>query len=148
MLGLRACGPALSHNLNLPLGQEANCKDMSPPRPPDSHLPILCFTDSSHGSHGTHVNVTCIVNVCSSSDHSSQCSSQTSTTVGDPDAHPSGSPKDEQVPFSQEECPSQSQWETPETPLSHEKPWPLGVPDVGMKPNQQGWCDQVAAKVA
>ncbi|XP_038191208.1 tumor necrosis factor receptor superfamily member 1B [Arvicola amphibius] len=105
-------------------------------------------SDSSHGSHGTHVNVTCIVNVCSSSDHSSQCSSQTSTTVGDPDADPSGSPKDEQVPFSQEECPSQSQWEIPKTPLSHEKPWPLGVPDVGMKPNQQGWCDQVTAKVA
>ncbi|CAO2589985.1 Tumor necrosis factor receptor superfamily member 1B [Lemmus lemmus] len=109
---------------------------------------VLCFTDSSHGSYGTHVNVTCIVNVCSSSDHSSQCSSQTSTTVGNPDANPSGSPKNEQVPFSQEECPSQSQWETPETPLSHEKPWPLGVPDVGMKPNQQGWCDQVSAKVA
>ncbi|XP_052574169.1 tumor necrosis factor receptor superfamily member 1B [Peromyscus californicus insignis] len=105
-------------------------------------------SDSSHGSHGTHVNVTCIVNVCSSSDHSSQCSSQASTTVGDADANAPGSPKDEQVPFSQEECPSQSQWETPETLQSREKPLPLGVPDVGMKPNQPGWCDQVAAKVA
>ncbi|XP_003515190.2 tumor necrosis factor receptor superfamily member 1B isoform X1 [Cricetulus griseus] len=105
-------------------------------------------SDSSLSSHGTHVNVTCIVNVCSSPDHSSQCSSQASTTVGDPDANPSGSPKDEQVPFSQEECPSQSQWDAPETLQSHEKPLPLGVPDVGMKPNQPGWCDQVAAKVA
>lgn len=110
--------------------------------------PILCFTDSSHGSHGTHVNVTCIVNVCSSSEHSSQCSSQASATVGDPDANPSGSPKDEQVPFSQEECPSQSQRETPETLRSHEKPLPLGVPDVGMKPSQPGWYDQLAVKVA
>lgn len=109
--------------------------------------PILYFTDSSHGSHGTHVNVTCIVNVCSSSDHSSQCSSQASTTVGDPDANPSGSPKDEQVPFSQEECPSQSQWETTETLQNHDKPFPLGVPDVGMKPNQPGWYDQIAVKV-
>lgn len=104
-------------------------------------------SDSSHGSHGTHVNVTCIVNVCSSSDHSSQCSSQASTTVGDPDANPSGSPKDEQVPFSQEECPSQSQWETTETLQNHDKPFPLGVPDVGMKPNQPGWYDQIAVKV-
>ncbi|KAL1776383.1 tumor necrosis factor receptor superfamily member 1B [Sigmodon hispidus] len=97
-------------------------------------------SDSSHGSHGTHVNVTCIVNVCSSSDHSSQCASQASATVGDPDADSSGSPKDEQVPFSQEECPSQSQWEHTETLQSREKPLPLGVPDVGMKPNQPGWC--------
>ncbi|XP_028641829.1 tumor necrosis factor receptor superfamily member 1B isoform X1 [Grammomys surdaster] len=105
-------------------------------------------SDSSHGSHGTHVNVTCIVNVCSSSDHSSRCSSQASTMVGDPDANPSGSPKDEQVPFSQEECPSQSQWEATETLQSHEKPLPLGVPDVGMKPGQPGWYDHIAVKVA
>ncbi|XP_052033956.1 tumor necrosis factor receptor superfamily member 1B [Apodemus sylvaticus] len=105
-------------------------------------------SDSSHGSHGTHVNVTCIVNVCSSPDHSSQCSSQASTTVGDPDANPSGSPKDEQVPFSQEECPSPSQWETTETLQSHEKPLPLGVTDMGMKPSQPGWFDQIAVKVA
>ncbi|XP_031235270.1 tumor necrosis factor receptor superfamily member 1B isoform X2 [Mastomys coucha] len=105
-------------------------------------------SDSSHGSHGTHVNVTCIVNVCSSPDHSSQCSSQASATVGDPDANPSGSPKDEQVPFSQEECPSQSQWETAETLQSHEKLLPLGVPDMGMKPSQPGWFDQIAVKVA
>lgn len=105
-------------------------------------------SDSSRGSHGTHVNVTCIVNVCSSSDHSAQCSSQASTTVGEPDANAPGSPKDEQVPFSQEECPSQSQWETPETLLSREKSLPLGVPDVGMKLDQPGWCDQAAAQVA
>ncbi|KAL6080912.1 hypothetical protein STEG23_010106 [Scotinomys teguina] len=105
-------------------------------------------SDSSHGGHGTHVNVTCIVNVCSSSDHSSQCSSQASAAVGDPDANPPGPPKDEKIPFSQEECPSQSQWETPETLQSHEKPLPFGVLDVGMKPNQSGWYDQVAAKVA
>lgn len=104
-------------------------------------------SESSHGSHGTHVNVTCIVNVCSSSDHSSQCSSHASTTVGDPDANPSGSPKDEQVPFSQEECPSQSQRETTETLQNHDKPLPLGVPDVGMKPSQPGWYEQIAVKV-
>uniref|UniRef100_A0A8C6IAV5 Tumor necrosis factor receptor superfamily member 1B n=1 Tax=Mus spicilegus TaxID=10103 RepID=A0A8C6IAV5_MUSSI len=106
------------------------------------------ISDSSHGSHGTHVNVTCIVNVCSSSDHSSQCSSQASATVGDPDAKPSASPKDEQVPFSQEECPSQSPCETTETLQGHEKPLPLGVPDMGMKPSQAGWFDQIAVKVA
>ncbi|GAB1289220.1 Tumor necrosis factor receptor superfamily member 1B [Apodemus speciosus] len=105
-------------------------------------------SDSSHGSHGTHVNVTCIVNVCSSPDHSSQCSSQASATVGDPDATPSGSPKDEQVPFSQEECPSPSRWETTETLQSHEKPLPLGETDMGMKPSQHGWYDQIAVKVA
>ncbi|XP_051027382.1 tumor necrosis factor receptor superfamily member 1B [Acomys russatus] len=105
-------------------------------------------SDSSQGSHGTHVNVTCIVNVCSSSDHSSKCSSQASTTVGDPDANPSVSPKDEQVPFSQEECPSQGQRETPETLQCQEKPLPLGVPDVGMKPSQPGWYNQVAVQVA
>ncbi|XP_021504830.1 tumor necrosis factor receptor superfamily member 1B isoform X2 [Meriones unguiculatus] len=101
-------------------------------------------SDSSQGSHGTHVNVTCIVNVCSGSEHGSQCSSQASATVGDPDANPSASPKDEQVPFSQEECPSQSQMETPETLRSQEKPLPLGVPDVGMKPSPLGWYDQLA----
>lgn len=68
--------------------------------------------------------------------------------MGDPDANLSGSPKDEQVPFSQEECPSQAQWETTETLQSHEKPLPLGVPDVGMKPSQPGWYDHIAVKVA
>ncbi|XP_010370034.1 tumor necrosis factor receptor superfamily member 1B isoform X1 [Rhinopithecus roxellana] len=93
--------------------------------------------DSSPGGHGTQVNVTCIVNVCSSSDHSSQCSSQASSTMGDTDASPSGSPKDEQVPFSKEECAFRSQLETPETLLgsTEEKPLPLGVPDAGMKPS-------------
>ncbi|XP_077850487.1 tumor necrosis factor receptor superfamily member 1B isoform X1 [Macaca mulatta] len=93
--------------------------------------------DSSPGGHGTQVNVTCIVNVCSSSDHSSQCSSQASSTMGDTDASPSGSPKDEQVPFSKEECAFRSQLETPETLLGStgEKPLPLGVPDAGMKPS-------------
>ncbi|XP_020015662.1 tumor necrosis factor receptor superfamily member 1B [Castor canadensis] len=92
-------------------------------------------SESSPGSHGTQVNVTCIVNVCSSSDHGSQCSSQASTTMGDSDASPSGSSEDEQVPFSKEECPFQSQLETPETLLQslEEKPVPLGVPEAGMK---------------
>lgn len=94
-------------------------------------------SDSSPGGHGTQVNVTCIVNVCSSSDHSSQCSSQASSTMGDTDASPSGSPKDEQVPFSKEESAFRSQLETPETLLgsTEEKPLPLGVPDAGMKPS-------------
>ncbi|XP_008587895.1 PREDICTED: tumor necrosis factor receptor superfamily member 1B, partial [Galeopterus variegatus] len=94
-------------------------------------------SESSPGGHGTQVNVTCIVNVCSSSDHSSQCSSQASSMTGDVNASPSSSPKDEQVPFSKEECPSQSPLETPETLLQipEEKPLPLGVPDAGMKPS-------------
>lgn len=68
--------------------------------------------------------------------------------MGDPGANPSGSPKDEQVPFSQEECPSQGQRETPETLQSQEKPLPLGVLDVGMKPSHPGWYNQVAVQVA
>ncbi|XP_057553306.1 tumor necrosis factor receptor superfamily member 1B isoform X2 [Hippopotamus amphibius kiboko] len=93
-------------------------------------------SETSSGGHGTQVNVTCIVNVCSSSDHSSQCSSQASS-MRDTDASPSSSPKDEQVPFSKEECPFQSQPGAPETlPQSpEEKPLPLGVPDAGMKPS-------------
>lgn len=84
--------------------------------------------ESSPGGHGTQVNVTCIVNVCSSSDHGSQCPSQ---------ASPSGFPEDEQVPFSKEECPFRSQPGASETLLQspEEKPLPLGVPDVGMKPS-------------
>ncbi|XP_032156328.1 tumor necrosis factor receptor superfamily member 1B isoform X1 [Sapajus apella] len=93
--------------------------------------------DSPTGGHGTQVNVTCIVNVCSGSDHSSQCSSQASATTGYTDASPSGSPKDEKVPFSKEECAFRSRLETPETLLQStgEKPLPLGVPDAGMKPS-------------
>jgi tumor necrosis factor receptor superfamily protein 1B len=55
--------------------------------------------------------------------------------MGDSDASPSGSSEDEQVPFSKEECPFQSQLETPETLLQslEEKPVPLGVPEAGMK---------------
>ncbi|XP_058408913.1 tumor necrosis factor receptor superfamily member 1B isoform X1 [Diceros bicornis minor] len=91
--------------------------------------------EPSPGGHGTQVNVTCIVNVCSSSGHGSQCPSQTSSTTGDTDASPSGSPKDEQVPFSKEECPCQSPPGAPETLQQNpeEKPLPLGVPDAGMK---------------
>ncbi|XP_047727105.1 tumor necrosis factor receptor superfamily member 1B [Prionailurus viverrinus] len=92
-------------------------------------------SEPSSGSHGTQVNVTCIVNVCSASDHGSQCASQASYTMGDVDASSSGSPNDEQVPFSKEECPFQSQPGAPETLLENpeEKPLPLGVPDAGMK---------------
>ncbi|KAB0392855.1 hypothetical protein E2I00_000010, partial [Balaenoptera physalus] len=99
--------------------------------------PASCgSSEASSGGHGTQVNVTCIVNVCSSSDHSSQCPSQASSTR-DTDTSPSGSPKDEQVPFSKEECPFQSQPGAPETLLQspEEKPLPLGVPDAGMKPS-------------
>ncbi|KAL2773364.1 tumor necrosis factor receptor superfamily member 1B precursor [Daubentonia madagascariensis] len=94
-------------------------------------------SESSPGGHGTQVNVTCIVNVCSSSNHGSRSSSQASSMTGDTDASPSASPKDEQVPFSKEECAFQSQLETPETLLQspEEKPLPLGVPDAGMKPS-------------
>ncbi|XP_014705244.3 tumor necrosis factor receptor superfamily member 1B isoform X1 [Equus asinus] len=91
--------------------------------------------EPSSGSHGTQVNVTCIVNVCSSSGHGSQCPSQTSSTAGDMDASPSDSLKDEQVPFSKEECPCQSQSGASETLLQNpeEKPLPLGVPEGGVK---------------
>ncbi|KAM5323052.1 tumor necrosis factor receptor superfamily member 1B [Glossophaga mutica] len=94
-------------------------------------------SEASSGSHGTQVNVTCIVNVCSSSDHSSQCSSQTNSTTGNPDSSPPGSPKDEQVPFSKEECPFRSHPGAPETlrQSSEEKPLNFGVPDAGMKPS-------------
>lgn len=93
--------------------------------------------ETSSGGHGTQVNVTCIVNVCSGSDHASQCASQASYTKGDVGASPSVSPDDEQVPFSKEECPFQSQPEAPETLLAspEDKPLPLGVPDAGMKPS-------------
>ncbi|XP_042551682.1 tumor necrosis factor receptor superfamily member 1B [Dipodomys spectabilis] len=95
----------------------------------------------SPGGHGTHVKVTCIVNVCGSSEHGSSCSSQANTTVEDPDANPVGCPvvaaaaaADEQVPFSKEERPFHSHTETPETLQSpEEKPLPLGVPDAGMQ---------------
>ncbi|KAM8958775.1 tumor necrosis factor receptor superfamily member 1B [Lycaon pictus] len=94
-------------------------------------------SEPSCGGHGTQVNVTCIVNVCSSSasDHGPQCSSQASHTTGDVDAGPSSSPDDQQVPFSQEECPFQSQPGALETLLENpeDKPLPLGVPDAGMK---------------
>ncbi|XP_023555234.1 tumor necrosis factor receptor superfamily member 1B isoform X2 [Octodon degus] len=91
-------------------------------------------SESQPGGHGTQVNVTCIVNVCSSSEHSPRCPSQASATTEDVDTSPSGCPKDEQVPFSQEERPFQSLRETPETLLqSLEKSLPLGVLDQGMK---------------
>ncbi|XP_006866486.1 PREDICTED: tumor necrosis factor receptor superfamily member 1B [Chrysochloris asiatica] len=89
----------------------------------------------SPSGYGTQVNVTCIVNVCSSSDHGSQCPSQTSSMSGDMNASPSGSPEDEEVPFSKEERPFQSQLGALETlqQSPEEKSLPLGVPDVGMK---------------
>ncbi|KAM6216913.1 tumor necrosis factor receptor superfamily member 1B [Rhynchocyon petersi] len=92
-------------------------------------------SDPSPGGCGTQVNVTCIVNVCSSSDHGPKCPSQASSMTGDTNTNPSGAPKDEQVPFSTEECPFQSQPGTLETLLeSSEKPLPLGVLGIGMKP--------------
>ncbi|XP_037354372.1 tumor necrosis factor receptor superfamily member 1B [Talpa occidentalis] len=94
-------------------------------------------SEPSPGGHGTQVNVTCIVNVCSGSDHGSQCPSQAGSMAGNPDASPPGSQKDERVPFSKEECAFQSQSGAPETLLQdlEEKPLPLGVPDAGMKPS-------------
>lgn len=55
--------------------------------------------------------------------------------MGDTDASSSGSLKDEQVPFSKEECPFWSQPGAPGTLLQspEDKPLPLGVPDAGMK---------------
>ncbi|KAG8505609.1 Tumor necrosis factor receptor superfamily member 1B [Galemys pyrenaicus] len=93
--------------------------------------------EPSPGGHGTQVNVTCIVNVCSGSDHGSQRPSQTGSAAGDSDASCPGSPKDEQVPLSKEECAFQSQSGALETLLQElgEKPLPLGVPDAGMKPS-------------
>lgn len=77
------------------------------------------------------------MNVCSSSDHGAQCPSQTSSAAGNTDSSPSDSQKDEQFPFSKEECPFQSEPAAPETLLqsSEEKPLNLGVPDSGMKPS-------------
>ncbi|XP_077007370.1 tumor necrosis factor receptor superfamily member 1B isoform X2 [Tamandua tetradactyla] len=99
-------------------------------------LPQANACDDEHEpSHGTQVNVTCIVNVCSSSEHGSQCPSQASPTVRNMDTSPSGSPKNEQVPFSKEERPFRSPPCAPESLLQspEEKPLPLGVPDAGMK---------------
>lgn len=55
--------------------------------------------------------------------------------TGDMVTSTSGSLKDEQVPFSKEECPFRSQPGAPETLLQspEDKPLPLGVPDAGMK---------------
>ncbi|XP_061238661.1 tumor necrosis factor receptor superfamily member 1B isoform X2 [Bos javanicus] len=98
--------------------------------------PGCSSSEASSGGHGTQVNVTCIVNVCSGPDHSSQCPSQAGSTR-DTDASTPNSPKEEQVPFSKEERPFQSQPGAPETLLQglEEKPLPLGVPDAGMKPS-------------
>ncbi|XP_017193077.2 tumor necrosis factor receptor superfamily member 1B [Oryctolagus cuniculus] len=89
--------------------------------------------ESLPGGHGTQVNVTCIVNVYSGSDHGSPCASQASSTGEDTDTSPT---VDEQVPFSQEERPLQSHLGASETLLqSPEKSLPLRVPDAGRKPS-------------
>ncbi|XP_006885951.1 PREDICTED: tumor necrosis factor receptor superfamily member 1B [Elephantulus edwardii] len=94
-----------------------------------------CTTSEPSPGGGTQVNVTCIVNVCSSSDHGPKCPSQASSMTGDTEPSPSDSPKDEKVHFSEEECAFQSQPGTLETlPQNSEKPLPLGVLGVGMKP--------------
>ncbi|XP_036603319.1 tumor necrosis factor receptor superfamily member 1B-like [Trichosurus vulpecula] len=92
--------------------------------------------NSEHAhSGGTQVKVTCIVNVCNS-DHTSQCSSQSSCS--DFEASSSGSPLKEDIPFSQEESPrkgkpsSQSALNTL-LPYLEEKPLPIGIQDMGMK---------------
>ncbi|XP_004678575.1 PREDICTED: tumor necrosis factor receptor superfamily member 1B [Condylura cristata] len=94
-------------------------------------------SEPSPGGHGTHVNVTCIVNVCSGSDHDAQCPWQACSAAGDAHTSPPGSQKDEQVPFSKEECAFHSHSGGLETLLQglEEKPLPLGVPDAGMKPS-------------
>ncbi|XP_033623512.1 tumor necrosis factor receptor superfamily member 1B isoform X1 [Fukomys damarensis] len=101
-------------------------------------------SESPPGGHGTQVNVTCIVNVCSGSDHGSQCSSQAATE--DPDTSPAGPPEEEQVPFSQEERPFQSWQETPETLLqSLEKPLPFCVLESGVRLSNGAGVSHVAA---
>ena len=136
-LTTRSPGPAPGPSaLNLPLWQKTGCGDVPHSKTPRlTALSLLCSAEPSSGSHGTQVNVTCIVNVCSNSGHGSQCPSQTSSTAGDTDASPSDSLKDEQVPFSKEECPCQSQSGASETLLQNpeEKPLPLGVPEGGVK---------------
>ncbi|XP_004705479.2 tumor necrosis factor receptor superfamily member 1B [Echinops telfairi] len=114
---------------------QPRARDTEKPSGPGAARASCTSPEPSPGGGGTHVNVTCIVNVCSSSDHGSQCPSQASSVAGDVDG-PQGSPRDEQVPFSTEEQPFQSQLGAPETlpQSSEEKPLPLGVPDVGMKP--------------
>ncbi|XP_062046441.1 tumor necrosis factor receptor superfamily member 1B [Lepus europaeus] len=89
--------------------------------------------ESSPGGHGTQVNVTCIVNVYSGSDHGSPCASQASSMGEDTDTSPV---VDEQVPFSKEECPLQSHLGASETLLqSPEKSLPLRMPDAVGKPS-------------
>ena len=119
----------LSRELLLELGAVVSRCCCSGPGAPWALLAGRC-------GHGTQVNVTCIVNVCSGPDHSSQCPSQAGSTR-DTDASTPNSPKEEQVPFSKEERPFQSQPGAPETLLQglEEKPLPLGVPDAGMKPS-------------
>ncbi|KAM5248719.1 tumor necrosis factor receptor superfamily member 1B [Ctenodactylus gundi] len=114
--------------------QQPQAPGMERARSPGDAWASPTGAESSSAGHGTQVNVTCIVNVCSSSEHGSQYSSQASAATEDPDAKSSGSPKEQKVPFSKEECPFESQRDTPETLLtSLEKPLPLGVPDAGMK---------------
>ncbi|XP_068935710.1 tumor necrosis factor receptor superfamily member 1B [Petaurus breviceps papuanus] len=92
--------------------------------------------NSEHAySGGTQVKVTCIVNVCNS-DHSSQCSSQSSSP--DFEASSSGSSWNKDVPFSQEESPGKGKpgsQSAPQTllPDFEEKPFPIGIQDMGMK---------------
>uniref|UniRef100_A0A4X2M4Y8 TNFR-Cys domain-containing protein n=2 Tax=Vombatus ursinus TaxID=29139 RepID=A0A4X2M4Y8_VOMUR len=92
--------------------------------------------NSEHAHNGgTQVKVTCIVNVCNS-DHTSQCSSQSSCP--DFEASSSGSTWNEDVPFSQEESPRKGKpgsQNAPQTllPDFEEKPLPIGIQDMGMK---------------
>ncbi|XP_043854820.1 tumor necrosis factor receptor superfamily member 1B isoform X2 [Dromiciops gliroides] len=86
-------------------------------------------------SGGTQVKVTCIVKVCNS-DHSSQCSSHSSCP--DFENSSSGSPWNEDVPFSQEESPGKGKPDPQSAseillPDVEEKPLPVGIQDMGMK---------------
>ncbi|XP_072465011.1 tumor necrosis factor receptor superfamily member 1B isoform X2 [Notamacropus eugenii] len=90
-------------------------------------------SEHSHGG-GTQVKVTCIVSVCNS-DHSSQCSSQSSCPNSEAS---SGSSWNEDVPFSQEESPRKDKSACQSAsrtllPDLEEKPFPIGIQEIGMK---------------
>ncbi|XP_051844483.1 tumor necrosis factor receptor superfamily member 1B isoform X1 [Antechinus flavipes] len=122
--------------------QEAKGVENHPPQAPSSEKSKCgqetragsMDSEHSHGG-GTQVNVTCIVNVCNS-DHSSQCSSRSSCP--DFEARSSGSPRNEDVPFSQEESPRKGKPGSQNVlenllPDLEEKPLPIGIQDMGMK---------------
>ncbi|XP_059572910.1 tumor necrosis factor receptor superfamily member 1B [Alligator mississippiensis] len=95
------------------------------------------------GNGGTQVNVTCIVKVCNS-DHSSQFLDQMSSNTMDHENISNCTPTGETIPLSKEENPLKRETEIQlsveaednllqDLTFPEEKPFPLGIQDVGMK---------------